>query len=59
MKLFYQIAIAGIDFELWCIRGQIYHGKQNRAQAQSLQARILILRERKTIYQTALHSIGA
>jgi hypothetical protein len=59
MKLFYKVAIAGIDFELWCIRWQIYHVKHNRAQAQSIQARILTLRARKALYQTALHTQGA
>jgi hypothetical protein len=59
MKLFYKVAIAGIDFELWCIRGQIYHGKHDHRQARAFQERILVLRERKSLYQTALHSIGA
>jgi hypothetical protein len=59
MKLFYQIAIAGIDFELWCIRAQIYHTRHNQAQARAFQERILTLRERKALYQTALHTQGA
>jgi hypothetical protein len=59
MKLFYKIAIAGIDFELWCIRGQIYHGKHDHRQARAFQERILTLRERRQLYTTALQSQGA
>jgi hypothetical protein len=58
MKLFYKIAIFMIEFELWCIRGQILRGHP-QVQARIFQARILVLRERRTLYQTALQTLGA